>query len=257
MLGCRALGAFLTVLFLLPAINANGQSAGTSARLGILAQAIEDKGLTPIVSNERERQKWEEIEELIFLDDNDGQPIHPTLRWLWQWLDTSGHMVFVDIRQKRGDLNLAGSFSIEKFDPRGARHVCVIRLNLNNIDLANVGQENKLKNGLIPFEGLGKTERYVEVLGHEMSHAVHILSDHELSNSVIHLVNRTNEILLDKNRQQQLDQIEPEFRKRLSKRDDLLKILESKAADMEKVVWHELFNGLERREKISAAGADR
>ncbi|QQS46163.1 MAG: hypothetical protein IPM66_19955 [Acidobacteriota bacterium] len=254
MLRHRAMGVFLPVMILATGWSANGQPAGKS--LGDITQDYVSKGLAPIVANERDRHKWDEIEELVFMDDEDGQPIHPTLRWLWQWLDTSGHTVYVDIRHRRGAINIAGSFTFKKFDPSGERHIGVIRLNLSNIDQAHVEPSNRLKNGFIPFVGLGKTERYLEVLGHEMSHAVHILSNLELSNSVIEVIDRTNEVLLDKNRERTLHLITPEFRRQLKKRDELLNILETKAADMEKVVWREILDGMARRDKI-VAGADR
>lgn len=206
-------------------------------------------GIVPLTGNRRERQQWQEIVDMIRLEDEEGRPVHPTLKRLWEWLEGSGHTIYIDMRKRRGAINVAGSFALRKFDPKGGRHVGVIRLNLSNIDQAIVADRNRLRNGLIPFEGLGRVERYAEVLGHEMSHAVHILSDHALGRSVIDLVDRTNEMLLDRNRKRGLESIGTDFRARLSERDELLRRLESRAGDIEKIVWSELHQAHARRER--------
>lgn len=252
MLGNRRIWVLLTSLMVLTSVEAVGQESG-SRRGGGNDLKEEGGGIIPLVRNERERDQWREIEALILKDDDEGRPAHPTLRRLWQWLNESGHTIYVDIRKRRGAMNVAGSFTFKKYDPKGLRHIGLIRLNLSNIDLATVTDRNRLRNGLIPFDGLGKVERYAEVLGHEMSHAVHILDDPELGGSVLNLIIRTNEMLLDRNRARKLHEIGPELRSRLSERDKLLKMLESHAGDMEKIVWQELHDGPHEKQPDSPA----
>ena len=74
---------------------------------------------------------------------------------------------------------LTDSMSCMRYSPNGARHVAKIRLNLDTIRKAYVAKKARLANGLIPFAGLSTTERYAEVLGHELAHAVGILLDQD------------------------------------------------------------------------------
>jgi len=64
-------------------------------------------------------------------------------------------------------------------DPEGRAHEGVIILNLRAIDRASTGPAAVRADGFIPFEGLGRTERYAEVLGHELAHAVWHLASME------------------------------------------------------------------------------
>jgi hypothetical protein len=210
-------------------------------------------GVTGLLINrlsDKELEQWRAIERLVFEEDNERQPLHPTLRLLWEWIDTSGHEVYIEvIRMNRVTTCTAGNFSIENFDPTGERHVAVIKLNLPNIDHAYVGPRASRANGFIPFTDLNKEERYAEVLGHEMAHAVHILTSLERTKKVIDYVEHTNEILLTQYSRQKTGPLAPELKQRLSKRDALLKELEAKAEEMEHVVWKELIASRQKREK--------
>jgi hypothetical protein len=125
----------------------------------------------------------------------------------------------------------------------------VIRLNLSNIDLAFVGASAARPNGFVPFEKLSREERYVEVLGHELSHAVYILADIERTKLVEETVERTNEMLLSVPADRRRGLISPEMRGRLSRRDDMLRVLERQAEFMEHVIWRELSASRSAREK--------
>jgi hypothetical protein len=52
-------------------------------------------------------------------------------------------------------------------------------MNLPAIDCAASGPGAARRNGFVPFAGLGKKERYAEVLGHELAHAAWGLVDAE------------------------------------------------------------------------------
>jgi hypothetical protein len=122
----------------------------------------------------------------------------------------------------------------------GEHHIAVIKLNLDSINQAYVGAETIRANGFIPFLGLGREERYAEVLGHELAHAVHILTNLERSRLVEDAIQQTNQMLLAPNRRHKTGWMAPELNRRLLKRDILLKSLEDQAEEMERVVWHEL-----------------
>lgn len=203
-----------------------------------------------------EKGKWKAVERIVFAEDKEGQPLHPTLRNLWQWIETSGHTIFIEIIKTRGTSNCtAGLFTIERFDPLGEHHIAVIKLNLTNINLAYVGPETQKPNGFVPFKGLGKEERYAEVLGHELAHAVHILTNLERTRLVEDLVQQTNQILLarlSKKHKHKIHQVSAaELSRRLSRRDELLKLLEEQAEEMEKAVWQELAAGKLMNSRLS------
>ncbi|MBO0724136.1 MAG: hypothetical protein J2P52_00940 [Blastocatellia bacterium] len=198
----------------------------------------------------KELERWKEIERIVFAEDADRRPLHPALRNLWEIVETSGHAVFVEISSStRTATCTAGSFAIERFDPKGEKHIAVIKLNLSSIDRAAVGPGSTRDNGFIPFQGLSKQERYVEVLGHELAHAVDILTDLERAGKVEDMVEKTNEILLSWRQNRIGDYMAPELNRRLSRRDALLKDLEEQAERMEYVVWQELVASKAAREK--------
>ncbi|MGE0127113.1 MAG: hypothetical protein AB7U82_03320 [Blastocatellales bacterium] len=200
----------------------------------------------------KELERWKGIERLVFAEDNNQQPLHPTLRNLWEWVETSGHAVFVEIaRSTKTSTCTAGSFVMERFDPKGERHIALIKLNLSNIDLAYVGPDTARDNGFIPFEGLSKEERYVEVLGHELAHAVHILTSLDRAKKVEEMVEKTNELLLSRRPHRKENSLSSEMKRMLSRRDALLKDLEKQAEEMEYVVWRELAASKSVREKMS------
>ncbi len=199
-------------------------------------------------------ETWKTIEGIVFAEDKEGQPLHPTLRNLWQWIETSGHTVFIEFIKFRGISNCtAGLFTIERFDPLGEHHIAVIKLNLTNINMAYVGPETRKPSGFVPFKGLGKQERYAEVLGHELAHAVHILTNLERVRLVEELVQQTNQILLSRysKRQKAHHTTAAELSRRVAKRDELLHRLEEQAEQMEKVIWEELVKGKRLNSKLS------
>jgi hypothetical protein len=228
----------------------NGQEAQSRKPKGAPKQT-EFSGLITSRLSLKELERWKTIERIAFAEDARRQPMHPTLRNLWQWIETSGHAVFVEImRTTKTSTCTAGSFVIERFDPKGEKHVAVIKLNLSSIDQAYVGPDSARENGFVPFEGLSKEERYVEVLGHELAHAVHILTNLERAGKVEEMIEKTNEILLSRRPNRQDATLSPEMKRRLSRRDALLKDLEKQAEEMEIVVWRELVASKPIREKI-------
>jgi len=226
----------------------NGQEIHSEKLEGAPRQT-ESSGLILSRLSVKELDLWKEMERIVFAEGADRRPLHPTLRGLWEWVETSDHAVFIQIaRSSRTTSTTAGSFAIERFDPKGEKHIAAIKLNLSSIDRAYVGPITARDNGFIPFEGLSKKERYVEVLGHELAHAVHILRDLERARKVEEMVEETNEILLSQRRNRRVNLLAPEMNRRLSRRDALLKDLEEHAEEMEYVVWRELIAGKGVRE---------
>jgi hypothetical protein len=195
----------------------------------------------------KDLRRWEAIKRIVFAEDIEGQPLHPTLRGLWEKLERSGHIIYIEMRgMGRTISNTAGVFHIERFDPEGVKHVAIIRLYPETIDRAYVGPAAGAE-GFIPFQGLSREERYAEVLGHEMAHAVHILGDPERARMVEEVVQETNELFLLYGRQYGYANVGPEMRRRLSLRDALLKELEEPAEAAERLVWREILWSREAR----------
>lgn len=206
---------------------------------GIITERISPKDL----------QRWSAIERIVFAEDKSGQPLHPTLRGLWEWVATSGHAVYIELAtSNRVSTCTAGSFSIERLDPQGKRHEGVVRLYLSNIDQAYVGASAARAGNFIPFDKLSKEERYAEVLGHELAHATFILSDQQRAEMVEEMVEQTNELLL-KYAQRKREPMGQEMHQRLLKRDSLLKDLEEQAEMMEAAVWREIIAGKKSTDK--------
>lgn len=222
------------------------------------AASAAGSGLVTSRLSPKQLERWKGIERLVFADDGNHQPLHPTLRGMWEWIETSGHVVYVEImRANKAATCTAGSFSIEYFDPKGERHIGVIKLNLGSIDLAYVGESTAREDGFIPFEGLGKEERYAEVLGHELGHAVDILTSPLNAKTVEVKIEKTNEMLLISIPKRKGDSISPELKKRLGERDRLLQGLEKRAEHMEYIVWRELTESKTFREKVLPLSANR
>jgi hypothetical protein len=122
-------------------------------------------------------EKWKAIVDIVMAKGSDGQPLHPTLRRLWEAVDTSGHTTFIEMRDTRSCI--AGRFEVTTVDPEGEAHEGTLILNLRVIDKASTGPAAARANGFVPFKGLGKAERYAEVLGHELAHAEWALASPE------------------------------------------------------------------------------
>ena len=208
-------------------------------------------GLITTRLSPKEFEKWKAIERVVFAEDATHQLLHPTLVSLWQWVETSGHSVYIEF-SRPGDISTctAGNFMIEQFDPLGVRHIAVIRLSLLNINQAYVGSDTKRQDGLIPFLGLNREERYAEVLGHELAHAVHILTNLDRARKVEEDIQQTNQILLSQHRRFTGIGVALDLKRRLSKRDAFLRELESQAEAMEKTVWRELTKQKPERVKL-------
>src|SRR5215510_13643635 len=225
-------------------------SAGGSVRAQDSAR-LNSATATNIITDRlsvKDLRRWEAIKRIVFAEDIEGQPLHPTLRGLWDKLERSGHVIYIEmLGMGRAITNTAGVFHIERLDPEGLKHVAIIRLYPETIDRAYVGPDAEAPEGFIPFQGLSKEERYAEVLGHEMAHAIDILSDLERARMVKEVVQETNELFLSYGRQYGYANVGPEMQRRLSIRDALLKELEEPADAAERLVWREILWSREAR----------
>lgn len=231
----------LVALLLLPTANVSGSENS-------LPTGLRTERLTP-----KDQLRWNHLENLVFAQSPDGQWLHPTLINLWQWIETSGHAVYIEFNRSNNVItSTAGQFRIERLDPRGERHVGVITLNLSSIDAAYIGADVMRAVGFIPFDKLKQDERYAEVLGHEMAHAADILTSLDKVAKVEEFVQKTNELLLHHRSLKPTEQITRDLMSRLDRRDEFLKPLEAAADRAEAVVWRELVASKTIRERLAA-----
>lgn len=201
----------------------------------------------------KDRERWKSFEKIVFATGKDGETLHPTIQNHWLWAEQSGHSIYIELNNSYHlKSSVAGSMSIETFDPTGQHHTAVIKLNLACIDQAVIGTSPIRLNGFIPFEKLRREERYVEVLGHELAHAQYILTSLVRSHLVRQLVQETNGLVLSESRDNPEKLGRPEMQSRITQRDEFLKELESQAVDIEAVVWKELLESQKIRTEVQA-----
>jgi hypothetical protein len=204
----------------------------------------------------RQLRVWHAIGRIVFARDSSGLFSHPRLHSLWQWVEASGSVVQVELPnpKARGD-HQAGRFKIEKSDPSGARHTAVILLCLPVIDRALVRKRAPGAEGFVRFEGLHKEERYAEILGHELAHAVRVLGDpgHAL---LIEDLDREIEAFDSRRHpgahREAWDQPTLQHLKRI---ESLTATIERPAETAEEEIWRELRESRPGKSEIVAQGA--
>lgn len=220
---------------------------------------IKQSGLLTARLSRKELERWKALERRVFAEGSRGEPLHPTLRDLWDWADHSGHVVYLQFLDGNAiPSSTAGSINIERFDPTGKRHTAVLRLCLSNIDQALISPLVARPNGFIPFDKLQKEDRYLEVLGHELAHIKYVLSSLLRAYLVNDLIENTNGMLLEQARMKSGLVLARDMKFRISQRDTLLQELEAQAQQVEEVVWQELRRSKRlRAEFLTAAQAHR
>ena len=194
------------------------------------------------------RNQWESIRSIVFATASNGEALYPSLKQLWDRVDSSGHTLYVEFATAKGvTTNTAGSFQLEHFDSTGQRHIGVLRLYLHVIDRAYIGKNVARGNGFVPFEGLSTDERYVEVLGHELAHVVAIFGDLERARRVDQLIVPTNEMFYADHAKKPNSPLGADLEHRINLRDRLLDELEVDADAAEETVWHELITARKQK----------
>ncbi len=181
---------------------------------------------------------WKSIVMTVLKQDKQGLPLHPRILDLWRNLEASEHEVYIEMTdQDAGYSNLAGKFTIEVLDPAGKRHICVIRLNLPTIRRAYARPSAMCPDGFVPFAGLGETDRYTEVLGHEMAHALSTLQDQDY----LRLFLESEKEIAEYDRLlQQRDASRGDLEGQLERIKSIQRVLERPAEDAEADIWREM-----------------
>jgi hypothetical protein len=196
-------------------------------------------------------ERWQSIAQLVFAEDGEGQPLHPTLRAMWDEVAASGHEVYVELQEPRHSIScIAGLFLIESVRPDG-HIVAAFRLNLRTIDRIHV-EPGMAQDAFVPFYGLGREGRYAEVLGHELGHAVWTLQRPERARRALELQSR--QLMLARSLLRAKSGEQTEIRRRLRDSDAQAEALEAPARAAEARVWEELVAGSGRERGVTIAG---
>jgi hypothetical protein len=181
----------------------------------------------------RQLKTWKAIVAVVEAADRDGQPLHPTLHRLYRELDSSAHVVRILIPDTKGSSAIAGRFRVDALGTDG-RHETSILLNLRTIDRVLTGSPDAQ---LVTFERLDRTERYAQVLGHEMAHAAWTLGDAENTRLVVDVQQRSLELA----RRAQTEGVAAEgFSEAVRENERLVRLLEEPALAAEAAITEEL-----------------
>ena len=176
---------------------------------------------------------WKAIVAVVLAADQDGTPLHPTLHRLYRAIDSSPHVVRIEMPRRKGSSAIAGRFRLEAIGANG-RHEASITLNLRTIDRVLTGSPDAQR---VTFEGLGRTERRAQVLGHELAHAAWTLADPER----ICLVARVQRQSLELARRARTEGTAGDgFRQQVDEIERLVELLEEPALAAEAAITEEV-----------------
>ncbi len=217
--------------------------AAAAALVLVAVQEAPAAGIRTDRLSPRQLKTWHAIEALVLATDREGRPVYPTLHGLWQEAAESCAAVYIEMpRPKSISSHTADIFALEPTAPGGASQVGVIRLYLEAIDTAGTSDLSRRPNGFLPFEGLGeKRQRYAEVLGHELVHALLTLNnpDHaRLSESL----DRETQELADYRQSRNGQPLDDETRTRLARIQLMSGEIERRPEAVEAEIWRELRN---------------
>jgi hypothetical protein len=137
-----------------------------------------------------QRKTWKGLEAMARATDPQGRALVPTLHSLWNEVESSPHVIHVELRRQRGSGAIAGRYRIERLDPDG--HIeATLTLDLRTIDRVLLGGEGAQH---VPFGELGRTERRAQVLAHELAHAVWVGSRRERAQLAVEIQRETERL---------------------------------------------------------------
>jgi hypothetical protein len=238
----------LTLLAMIPGVLAQSQSCDRANAASDSVSGIRTDRVTP-----KQLRIWGEIEQIAQAVDRAGRPLHPRLHGLWQRAQSSGHTIFIEMMERRAPTRIAGTTTLQKMDSDGNRQVIVIWLHLWAIDNAFVDAAVRRSDGLVPFYRLGQNERYAEVVGHELAHAVQMLENPEYAHLCLKLDVQAAEYLLSRRQSASGAVADEVTRLRQARLQSLTDKIEKPAQAAELEVWRELLNG-QRKGARTAAG---
>ncbi len=224
-------------LTLLAAVLKGQVQVQSSGRTGAVDSAT---GIRTDRLTARQLRIWKEIEKIIQAADKAGRPLHPRLNNLWHRVEESGHTVFIEMMGHRAPTRIAGTTTLQQANPDGSRKVIAIWLHLWATDNAFADPVVRRSDGLIPFYRLGKFERYAEILGHELTHAVLMLENADYARLSQEYGSVAAELLLVR---QQGGNDGGQIAQQLQRLPSLADRIKKPAQSAELEIWRELHEG--------------
>jgi hypothetical protein len=220
---------------------ASTRRAATAASVALVLSAAAAHGeVRTDRLSERALERWWRIVSIVGARDSSGHPLHPRIHGLWEAVEASGCVVQVELPEPKGYRPyVVGHFSVTRVDEDGRAAEGRIVLNLAAIDHAATGPGAARSNGFVPFASLGRWERYAEVLGHELAHAIWAVSDPERTRLTVTLPQAVEEA----SRQvlaAMADRRDDGRRDRADALDRVQRTVEAPAEAEEEAVWAEL-----------------
>lgn len=227
----------------------NRRLAGTAALVALVlsAAAVAECEIRTGQISGKTIERWRAVVSIVDARDRAGRPLHPRLRALWDAVDASDLVVHVELPDPKGRRPyIVGRFAITKVDPVGRALEGVLVMNLAAVDHAASGPGAARRNGFVPFAGLGKKERYAEVLGHELAHAAWAVVDAERTRLTMALpgeVAQASRLVLAA----QTKGVSDDSLERARELERLSREVEEPAEAAEAVIWRELLAGQKAR----------
>ncbi len=187
---------------------------------------------------------WRSMEQTIGVTGKDGFLAHSELNHLWQSVRKSKSVIYIEMQQRKTAYvdGCAGVTEVEVFDSDEKVQTAVIRLYLGTIRNAWANDGAAVDGGFTRFRGLGMTERYIEVLGHELAHLLLILQSPDYA----HLYRTQSRLRAEIIHLREQGSVHDEsVQQRLLRLKDLDHEIEEPALISEARIWRELLGGQE------------
>lgn len=196
----------------------------------------------------RQLKIWRSIENIVKAHDGEARPLHPSLYGLWQKIATGKHVVYIEIFIPTNISTYpAGRFKVEKCDPDGQKCTAALRLCPSVIAGAAPTNDGRLTDEFILFKGLGEVERYAEVLGHELAHAVCTFEDPYYAGILKELQRQGREFFIFLGQKGKGKLHEQEKHERIARLGSPANEIERQAEVAEVEIWRELREGQSAR----------
>jgi RHS repeat-associated protein len=191
--------------------------------------------IDPSRLNEKDKGRWEKIQELINAKDKAGNYLHPELKASYDKLQADERTFYLQGgKLGSGD---AGKFEIETFKGDNDFSAATITLDFSKIKNANVSEA--LFGGFKQFEGLRTNEeRFTEVAGHEFTHATDAIDTPAEAVRIQKLINETTPAILAANKARM--PLAPDLLLKIAEKDRLLEKGERSAYGAERRMLQEL-----------------
>lgn len=229
----------LACMTMIPSVSGQQALSGATRDDVTASEGIRTDRLTP-----RQLRTWRSVEQIIQAVDRAGRPLHPRLFSLWRWAQISGHAICIELLDdKNPPIYHAGFLTVQAQNGDESKKIAVIQLFSWIIEKASEQKEVQRPDGFIPFDGLGKLERYAQVVGHELAHAALQLEDPAYSRLCRELEIERSAFLASRQPNRKSAVYDQTMQQHLARLQSLTEEIEAPAQSTEVEIWRELLQG--------------